>query len=276
METESAVVLPDAFDASTDDFSEDWAGWHDARERRTGSPLGLASLAATHWLAAAPTEYEGIPGRWHAAPEGIVGTGDDLDGLTLQQGGRPIGVISGDAVTLTVGQDIEWGDKRLRYFERDGALALRLLDPEAQTRTVLQGIDTFEPDQQFVFRGRFRPSEPDTSVEFTTIDGHRSDDSTAGVVDLDLPDGPVSLTVTRERGGLHAVFADGTSGTETYRFRFLDMPPADENGVVTVDFNRAYLPPCAFSDFYVCPLPPAGNRFGSPIRAGEKNVILAS
>ncbi|MBG6239224.1 uncharacterized protein (DUF1684 family) [Mycetocola sp. CAN_C7] len=270
------MALPDAFDTSTEDFSGDWVSWHDARERRTGSPLGLASLAATHWLAAAPSAYDGVPGLWHAAPDGIVGTGHDLDGLTLLQGGRPLGVITGDAVTLTEGQDIEWGDRRLRYFERDGALALRLLDPDAPTRTVLRGIDAFEPDERFVFTGRFRAAEPEASVEFTTIDGHRSDDTPAGVVDIDLPDGPVSLTVTRERGGLHAVFADGTSGAESYRFRFLDMAPADENGAVLVDFNRAYLPPCAFSDFYVCPLPPAGNRFGSPIRAGEKNVLLAT
>ena len=50
----------------------------------------------------------------------------------------------------------------------------------------------------------------------------------------------------------------------------------DADLLVVVDFNRAYLPPCAFSDFYVCPLPPAGNRLSTPIRAGEKNVILAS
>lgn len=270
------MALPDTFDSSTDDFASDWGAWHEARERRIGSPLGLAALAATHWLAGAPAAYDGVPGLWHAAPQGIVGTGQELDGLTLLQGGRPIDAVRGDSVTLDVGQDIEWGEKRLRYFERDGALALRLLDPDAPSRTVLRGIDAFEPDESFVFEGRFRPSAPDESVEFTTIDGHRSEDTPAGVVDLDLPDGPVSLTVTRERGGLHAVFADGTSGSETYRFRFLDMPLADEAGRVVVDFNRAYLPPCAFSDFYVCPLPPAGNRLATPIRAGERTAVRVS
>ncbi|HEV7849514.1 MAG TPA: DUF1684 domain-containing protein [Mycetocola sp.] len=269
------MALPDSFDSSTDTFAADWASWHEARERGTGSPLGLASLVATHWLAGAPSEYDGVPGTWHAAPEGIVGTGGELHGLTLLQDGRPIGAIPGSTVTLTAGQDIEWGEKRLRYFERDGALALRLLDPDAQTRAVLQGIDAFPPTEEFVLLGRFRPAGQDTSVEFTTIDGHHSEDTPAGFVDLDLPDGPASLTVTLERGRLHAVFADGTSGTESYRFRFLDLALPAEDGTVVADFNRAYLPPCAFSDFYVCPLPPAGNRLGFPIRAGEKNVLLA-
>ena len=270
------MTLPDTFDSSTDAFTSDWDTWHEARERGTGSPLGLASLAATHWLAGAPAEYEGVPGRWHAAPDGIVGAGRELDGLTLLQGGRPIGAVNGDTVTLGIGQDIEWGQKRLRYFERDGALALRLLDPDAPTRSVLKGIDAFEPDESFVFEGTFRPAATDASVEFTTIDGHRSEDSPAGVIDLDLPDGPASITVTRERGGLHAVFADGTSGAESYRFRFIDIALPDDDGRVVVDFNRAYLPPCAFSDYYVCPLPPAGNRVSTPIRAGEKNVRFAA
>ncbi len=270
------MVLPDTFDSSPDAFETDWSTWHEARERGTASPLGLAALAATHWLAGAPAGYDGVPGLWHAAPEGIVGTGHELDGLTLLQGGRPIGAISGDSVTLNVGQDIEWGDKRLRYFERDGALALRLLDPDAPTRTVLRGIDTFEPDPSFVVEGRFRPSGPGSSVEFTTIDGHRSEGDTAGTIDLDLPSGPTSMTVTFERGGLHAIFADETSGTETYRFRFIDIASAADDGRVVVDFNRAYLPPCAFSDFYVCPLPPPGNRLAAPIRAGEKKIIRAS
>ena len=270
------MALPDTFDSGTDAFSRDWADWHEARERGTGSPLGLASLVATHWLAAAPSEYDGVPGSWRAAPEGIVGSGDHLDGLSILQGGRPIGVVSGPTVTLTAGQDIEWGDKRLRYFERDGALALRLLDPDAPTRAALQGIDAFPPTDEFVVAGRFRAAEQDTSVEFTTIDGHRSEDAPAGFVDLDLPDGPASLTVTLERGRLHAVFADGTSGTESYRFRFLDLALPGEDGAVVADFNRAYLPPCAFSDFYVCPLPPAGNRLSTPIRAGEKNVLLSA
>ncbi|MET0480305.1 MAG: DUF1684 domain-containing protein [Mycetocola sp.] len=270
------MALPDTFDSATDAFSADWASWHEARERGTSSPLGLASLVATHWLAGAPSEYEGVPGTWHAAPEGIVGTDAALDGLTLLQGGRPIGAISGTTVTLTAGQDIEWGEKRLRYFERDGALALRLLDPEAPSRVALQGIDAFPPTEDFVLEGRFRPADPDSSVEFTTIDGHRSEDAPAGFVDLDLADGPVSLTVTLERGRLHAVFADGTSGAESYRFRFLDLALPDDDGTVVADFNRAYLPPCAFSDFYVCPLPPAGNRFSTPIRAGERNVLRSA
>ena len=268
------MALADTFDSSTDAFTDDWASWHEARERRTGSPFGLASLVATHWLTGAPAQLDGVFGTWHAGLDGIVGEGQELEGLTVLQGGRPVHVLSGTSVTLTSGQDIEWGDRRLRYFERDGALALRILDPDAPTRKNLVGIDVFEPDPAWVIEGSFSPAAPNSRVEITAIDGHVSDDTPAGTLALAFPDRLETLTVVHERGALHAVFADATSGTETYRFRFLDMPSPDADGRVVVDFNRSYLPPCVFTDFYVCPLPPAGNRLTQSIRAGEKNVLL--
>lgn len=268
------MALPDTFSSGTDSVSSDWDTWHEARERSTASPFGLASLTATHWLTAAPERFDDVPGAWHAGFDGIIGEGDELDGLTVLQGGRPVSAVTGNTVTLTAGQDIEWRDKRLRFFERDGALALRVLDPEAPTRKRLRGIEVFAEDPAFVLEGSFSPAAPNSRVEITAIDGHVSDDSPAGVLAIAFPDGIETLTVVSERGGLHAVFGDGTNGSETYGFRFLDMPAADEEGHVVVDFNRSYLPPCAFTDFYVCPLPPAGNRLARPIRAGEKNVLI--
>ncbi|MFP3821779.1 DUF1684 domain-containing protein, partial [Bacillus sp. SIMBA_008] len=86
---------------------------------------------------------------------------------------------------------------------------------------------------------------------------------------------PHTLTVTRSsQGTLSAVFADGTNGLETYRFRFLPVEEPADDGSAIIDFNRAYLPPCAFSDQFVCPLPLPGNRYSTPIRAGERVVVL--
>ncbi|MEU8966635.1 DUF1684 domain-containing protein, partial [Streptomyces sp. NPDC048491] len=73
-------------------------------------------------------------------------------------------------------------------------------------------------------------------------------------------------------GSLWAVFADGTSGKSTFRFRFLrpEAPAADHS--VTVDFNRAQLPPCAFADHFICPFPPPGNTLPIDIPAGERTI----
>lgn len=258
------------------DFVADWEDWHEARLRATTSSLGIASLVATHWLTPEPASYEGLPGTWQASENGIVGTAPELNGNTILQDGRPYDTVGGPAVNLMSGQDIEWGDKRLRYFERDGARALRLFDPDAASRHSIEDIDAFEPDPTWVRPGRFIPAEQGAVLSVEAIDGHVSDDEVAGTIDVSLPGGEIaSLTVTGDPRGFSAVLSDGTSGEDTYRFRFLTIATPDDSGAVTVDFNRAYLPPCAFADFYVCPLPPAGNRLSTPIRAGEKNVVRA-
>lgn len=261
-------------EATDDAFRRSWAAWHQARLRATLSPLGLASLAATHWLTNEPTPYDGVPGVWSATRDGVRGVAEELTGSAVLQDGEPYATVGGDGVTLRSGQEIAWGDKRLRYFERDGVLALRLIDPDAPTRSAVRDILAFEPDENWVYEADFTPADADHRFRNEAIDGHVAEEHPAGTVSFDLNGEAVSLTVTGGPRGFSAVLADGTSGSETYRFRFLRIDAPGADGRVRVDFNRLYLPPCAFSDFYVCPLPPAGNRLTTPIRAGEKNLDL--
>jgi uncharacterized protein (DUF1684 family) len=82
----------------------------------------------------------------------------------------------------------------------------------------------------------------------------------------------VLLTATAADGRLWAVFADVTSGAESYRFRFLYSAAPGADGSTTVDFHRAQLPPCAFVDHFICPFPPPGNRPRLAVEAGERTV----
>jgi uncharacterized protein len=82
-----------------------------------------------------------------------------------------------------------------------------------------------------------------------------------------------NLAAFKSGRALQLVFADSTNGDSTYSVgRFLFVAP-NADGTITLDFNRAILPPCAFSYNFNCPLPPKQNRFGVPIEAGEKNVL---
>jgi uncharacterized protein (DUF1684 family) len=75
---------------------------------------------------------------------------------------------------------------------------------------------------------------------------------------------------------LQLVFADATTGDDTYGVgRFLFLAP-NPDGTITLDFNYAVLPPCAFSYNFNCPMPPKQNRFPFRIEAGEKNVLAKS
>lgn len=247
------------------EFIASWTAWHTARERSVRAPHGIAALRFTHWLTEEATPLEGAPGTWRADATGIVGERLTGTGLTTPSGAQ----IMTDRVELVHGDELHFGDALLRGMERDGVYALRVLDPEAPTRTSLAGISAFAPDVAWIRPARFVPS-PDVTVETESIDGHVTTETPVGRVEFELGDEAVSLTVTGGPNGLWAVFSDGTSGDESYRFRFISMPAPTADGHVLVDFNRAYLPPCAFSDHYVCPLPAPNNRLRTRITAGER------
>ncbi|MCT9820971.1 DUF1684 domain-containing protein [Microbacterium sp. W1N] len=223
------------------------------------APFGTASLRHTHWLDATPREFEGAPGRWWADADGVHGT-------DLPESG---------AVVLAPFEQVREGRLLLRAFARDGAHALRVFDPEAPGRLALTGIESFPADDAWRVRGRFTPAPDGATVTVRSVDGHERVAPAGGTIDLEVAGTPVHLSVAADEDGLSAVIADATASDGAYRFRFLpiDLPAAD--GTVEVDFGRAYLPPCAFSDEYVCPLPPAGNRFAFPIPAGERRALRA-
>lgn len=134
-------------------------------------------------------------------------------------------------------------------IERDQRLAVRLRDEQAATRTGFKGIECF-------------PFAAEWQID-TRWDGEHAHFTQNGAQYRLRPQNPAAET-------LHFVIADQTSGRETYGGgRFLFVPTAVD-GTLRLDFNRAINPPCAFTAFAVCPLPPAENRLPFTIEAGEK------
>jgi uncharacterized protein (DUF1684 family) len=170
------------------------------------------------------------------------------------------------------------GDLLLEPIERDGVPALRVYDPNAETRRTFDGIDVFDYTPDAVVEAVFTPYHAERTEQVLNADGRRRGLGLVGTVSFSLaafglPDARHTLAVERNANGtLQAVIADATSGVSTYMFRFLKIDAPDAEGRTTVDFNRAYLPPCAFADHYVCPVPPRGNSLPVPIEAGEKSV----
>jgi uncharacterized protein (DUF1684 family) len=232
-------------DPMTDDtWLADWQRWHAERERAVLAPHGVASLVGTHWLGAEPVDVPGL-GAWH----------DDAGTLT-----------DGD-VKLLPGEQAERGALLLTAIERDGERALRVWDPQAATRTALDGIDTFAPDPAWSATGRFEPSAAAMDVDH--VDGHTGAEPVGGTVHVQVQGQDLTLVALAQADGRQlVVVADATNGTTTRQFRFVKLDPAPDGSVV-VDLNRAYLPPCTFTDHYLCPMPPAQNRLPFAVEAGE-------
>lgn len=238
-------------------YTADWTHWRHHRQAAASAPHGLAALTGTHWLDTVPAAIEGLPGLWSAEGRAVRGRG------------------LGPDLRIEVGSRTTWKELELAAVERSGRVALRVFDPAADTRLALVGISAFEPDEHWARPGRFVPGP--RPVEVRHVDGVSSEGRAAGVVQLDLAAGPVELVAfPAAEGGLQISFADAGNGSASQQFRFLTLhAPGLDNGVV-VDFNRAYLPPCAFAPHYLCPLPPAQNRLPFAVEAGERFVVLVA
>jgi uncharacterized protein (DUF1684 family) len=241
-------------------FLDDWHAWHAARERHAGSEYGPSALESTNWLITEPAAVDGIPGLWALTGDGGI-RGSELG-------------HAGSSVTLRGAETFRIGRRELRVFDRHGMLALRVLNPARPQREWFTAIDAYAPDERWRLPATFVHT-PGERIVITSVDGRDRDTAVAGRLRFELAGSLHTLTLTRNsQGALYGVFADGSNGLETYRFRFLPVEEPAPDGSAVIDFNRATLPPCAFSDQFICPLPPPGNRYSTPIRAGERVVVL--
>ena len=168
----------------------------------------------------------------------------------------------------------------LRFFaiERAGRLGVRVRDIDSPRRRDFRGLEYFPVDAAWAFDARFEPYEPVHHIRILNVLGMEEDSISPGALVFTKNGREWRLDAVLEEPDaqeLFIMFADATSGRETYgagRFMYVSLP---QNGHVPLDFNKAYNPPCAFTDFATCPLPPRQNRLALRVEAGEKKYRAA-
>ncbi|WP_418956229.1 DUF1684 domain-containing protein [Streptomyces tritici] len=259
----------------TTDPHKDWQHWHERRSAAVAAPHGPLSLTGTYWLEDYPEgRIPAVPGEWRAEGDEVLLTAGAEDGVTVD--GAPLM----GSVRLTADHGpipdsrVESAGRRLVVLRREGLWAVRDFDPESPARRAYRGIEATPYDPDWVLPGVYRPYEEAASIRVENADGRERGLGLSGELLFTVGGEEHSLRVAVEDdGSLWAVFADDTSGKDSYRFRFLRPPAPAEDGSVTVDFNRALLPPCAFADHFICPFPPPGNTLPLPVPAGERRVL---
>jgi uncharacterized protein (DUF1684 family) len=254
---------------------DDWKHWRDARVVAARAPHGPLSLTGTHWLSELRGGVPEVPGRWERVDGCVVLTAAGHDGLQVD-GVALDGPVRLRPDTAPTPSLITHGGRRLVLILREGEYAVRILDPASPARTSFAGIDAAPFDAAWVRPARFTPYESPRTVAVRTADGRERGLVLAGAVAFTDPSGGAgSLQVGRSGdGSLSAVFADGSSGPQSFPFRSVSLPaPAEGDGATVLDFNRAYLPPSAFAEHFICPFPPPGNRLPVAVAAGETRVL---
>lgn len=264
------------------------ARYRQRREQAVTAPQGSLALVNTQWITGeshggpqgqSGQQVWGVPGLWEALPagqsglrltaavaDGILVDGAPVDGSVVVRGKddpNPSTVVFSETVTGFV------------IASEAGEYALRVWDANSQAIQEFGSIDAFAFNPEWIIQAAFTPIEGGKTVGFEHLkdDGATRDLVIPGEITFTKDGVDYSLAAFRAGRALQLVFGDSTNGDSTYSVgRFLFVAP-NPDGTVTLDFNLAVLPPCAFSYSFNCPLPPAQNRFSVPIEAGEKNVL---
>ena len=256
------------------------ARWRASRDARLRSPSGWLALVGLHWL---------VPGENHvgAHPSShVVLHGHDVPprvGSMWLEEGR-VRFVPQEGVDLPEemleddsGGDptvLEIGSLRFHLIKRGERIGVRVRDAGAPALASFAGLDHFPIDPSWRIEAHLEPGPPDAEIEIVDVTGARSRDATPGAVVFERGGATwriAALPGEGDDGCVWLVFGDATNGAETYGGgRFLYTEPVTADGRVVVDFNLAYNPPCVFSPWATCPLPPAENRLGLRIEAGEK------
>jgi uncharacterized protein (DUF1684 family) len=257
------------------------------RVTRLRDPMSWLTLVGLHWLHEGDQTLGGSPANeivLHAAEGSLPAVavvvrvvagrvtleGPDaaltIDGAPVEPGAE---LLDDEAESPTV---LELASLRIVLIRRGhGRIGLRVRDVAAPVLRAWAGLPFFPIDPAWRLTGRLIRSAPGTTMPVPDVLGDVNDEPSPGVVELAIDGGTYRLAALESRPGhLWLVFGDATNGSETYGGgRFLVTGEVGPDDSVEVDFNVAYNPPCVFSPYATCPLPPPGNRLPIRVDAGE-------
>jgi uncharacterized protein (DUF1684 family) len=167
---------------------------------------------------------------------------------------------------------VQLGRASFHVIERDGRYILRLADKESEVRKRFGGRLWYDVKESHYVKAKYVPYDPPRKISIVNVLDEVSDEPAPGYVEFKLNGKTHRLDAVGDDDGLFFVFRDATAGKGTYppgRFLYVEKKPAPGETFM-LDLNRAYNPPCAFSEFTTCPLPPKQNILKVRIEAGEK------
>lgn len=270
-------------------YAAAWQDWHDGRIERLQRPDGWLSLVGLHFfepgrhtvgsatnndivLATGPgqlgvIELDAAGAMTFAAAEGVAVS---VDGQPVRAPTALVDDVAGGEAGPSV---VAFDDGQASFVPvlRSGRHALRVRDSRAETLTEFAGIETWPADPAWQVEARFSPHEAGKTIDIATVINTIEPMDNPGSLEFELEGKPYRLEAIDEGDGNYfLIFADRTNGSESYGAgRFVYAAPAVD-GMTTIDFNRAYNPPCALNAFSTCPLPPPENRLDVAVTAGEK------
>ncbi|MGD8427869.1 MAG: DUF1684 domain-containing protein [Balneolaceae bacterium] len=262
-------------------------GWHQKRIeslKQEDSWLSLAGLyevkQGTHTFGSDSTNDIIFPPK-AAAKMGIISRRDSIFKITVAPGVHITNEgQTASEITMKTSEQVE-EPTVLRYhslfwyvIKRREHYYIRLKDAKNPNFTSFHGIDRFPVSLKWRVKATFNRFEEPKTISIPDVMGEVFQDSLYGTLNFTIDGKQYSLAPLGspdKDDEFFIIVGDKTNGDSTYGGgRFIYSPTPDQNGITYIDFNKAYNPPCVFTDFATCPLPPSQNRLPIKITAGEK------
>ena len=267
------------------DYLKSVQEWQQERLENLKSESGWLNLVGLHWLKEGENPFGSsdannivFPGN---AP-GFIGSialykghvsitiNEDIDVYINDSILKEYDVITDADANTTV---FKVGSLKWHFIKRGERFGIRLRDLESPLISILTEVPSFPINSQWRIKAKFEKFDIPKEIAIPNVLGDVEYEQCFGLLKFIVNDKEFSLMPLGDGidSDLFLIFADETSAEETYGAgRFLSVEKPDENGITYIDFNKAENPPCAFTDFATCPLPPKENILRVKILAGEK------
>jgi hypothetical protein len=276
-----AAVVEDRL--SGDGYVASILKWRQEKEARLRADDGWLTVAGLFWLKEGKNGFGSDTGNPIVLPGPAPAHLGDLvlhnGTITLEPAGDPALLLNGkraerSELKIHNRPDVlAYRDLTFFVIQRGDRFALRLRDKNTPARKQFTGMKFFPVDPQYRIEANWVPSDPPKKITIPTILGTSTELPSPGTIEFSFQGAKYRLTPLLESPDspeLFIIFADQTNAKGTYgsgRFLYTGLPT---NGKVMLDFNKAENPPCAFTPYATCPLPPKENKLPVAIAAGEQ------
>ena len=270
---------------TTVSYQQEIESWHTKRIQNLKAANGWLNLVGLYWLDEGENSFgTGLnnklvfPGGCLPEEAGIFERNGStvtltvLNNATIKVNDKPVTdavIFDKETVRPPV---VSAGSLRWTVIRRDDKIGIRLRDLESPLATNFRDIDRYAIDTTWRIPATLQTDGGTGSITIKNILGQTNQQKTPGKLVFSIHGKQYTLDALEEGDELFIIFADETSGKTTYASgRFLSVKKPAADGSTIIDFNKAYNPPCAFTDYATCPLPPKQNVLPIAITAGEKN-----
>jgi uncharacterized protein (DUF1684 family) len=276
---------PAAPAAPTPEHVQEVEQWRARRDARLRAEDGWLSLVGLFWLQPGESRFGSaaenemvLPAAAPARAGSLVVEGERVTLRAEKDAGVRLDGQPVETALLRSDRDgepsvVQLGSISLVVIVREGKLAVRAKDSESPVREAYTGMEYFPIDPKWRVVARFEPYVPEKTIPVPNVFGRLEDSKSPGALVFEVDGRTHRLDPVWEEGtsDLFIIFGDQTNGKETYGAgRFLYAHQAGPDGTTVVDFNKSYNPPCVFTPYATCPLPPPQNKLEVRIEAGEK------